>query len=375
MKKLIFRNIFKDISYVFVIVSLALTLIVWVIQAVNYLDIVSEDGHNFTVYFKFSLLSLPKIFNKLMLFVFFISVYFTLSKYEENNEILIFWSFGITKREFINNILKLSFFYFLISLILSVFVVPKTQDMARSYIRTSNIDYFPSLIKSNHFNDTVSDLTIFVDKKNIDGSIDNIFIKESFSVNRSKIITAKKGFLSKKRNDFYLILYNGKIINIDKKNTNIISFDKSEFNLSKFKTKTTTFPKIQETGTDKLINCINSFIKYNKGFEENLFRCTEDSITPVSQEIYKRIILPIYIIISGLIAGFLIIKSKNQNNFNKFKIFIFILGFLFIIFSEGSSNFVSFYDYNKTAIALTPIILNLILYLIFIFGSTRFKKL
>ena len=57
MKKLIFRNIFKDISYLFIIISLALTLIVWVIQAVNYLDIVSEDGHNFSVYFKFSLLS------------------------------------------------------------------------------------------------------------------------------------------------------------------------------------------------------------------------------------------------------------------------------------------------------------------------------
>ena len=75
MKKLIFRNIFKDISILFIIISLALTLIVWVIQAVNYLDIVSEDGHNFSVYFKFSLLSLPKIFNKLMLFVFF---YFSL---------------------------------------------------------------------------------------------------------------------------------------------------------------------------------------------------------------------------------------------------------------------------------------------------------
>ena len=199
MKKLIFRNIFKDISTLFIIISLALTLIVWVIQAVNYLDIVSEDGHNFAVYFKFSLLSLPKIFNKLMLFVFFISVYFTLSKYEENNEILIFWSFGITKKEFINKLIKLSFFYFLLSLILSIFVIPKTQDMARSYIRTSNIDYFPSLIKSNHFNDTVSDLTIFVDKKNNDGSIDNIFIKENFPGNSSKIITAKKGILSKKK--------------------------------------------------------------------------------------------------------------------------------------------------------------------------------
>ena len=72
MKKLIFRNIFKDITYFFLIASLSLTLIVWVIQAVNYLDIVSEDGHSFKVYFMYSLLSLPKIFSKLILFVFFI---------------------------------------------------------------------------------------------------------------------------------------------------------------------------------------------------------------------------------------------------------------------------------------------------------------
>ena len=43
---------------------ISLTLIVWVIQAVNYLDFVSEDGHSFKVYFMYSLLSLPKIFNK-----------------------------------------------------------------------------------------------------------------------------------------------------------------------------------------------------------------------------------------------------------------------------------------------------------------------
>ena len=165
MKKLIFRNLFKDITSFFIITSLSLTLIVWVIQAVNYLDIVSEDGHSFKIYFMYSLLSLPKIFNKLILFVFFISVFFTLSKYEENNEILIFWTYGIKKSEFINKIIKFSFLYFLISVLLGFFIVPKTQDLARSYIRDSNIEYFPSLIKTKHFNDTVSDLTIFVDEK------------------------------------------------------------------------------------------------------------------------------------------------------------------------------------------------------------------
>ena len=162
MKKLIFRNIFKDITYFFIITSLSLTLIVWVIQSVNYLDFVSEDGHGIKVYFMYSLLSLPKIFNRLILFVFFISVFFTISKYEENNEILIFWSYGIKKSEFVNKIIKFSFLFFIISIIFSALIVPKTQDLAKSYIRDSNIDYFPSLIKTQHFNDTANDLTIFV---------------------------------------------------------------------------------------------------------------------------------------------------------------------------------------------------------------------
>ena len=78
MKKLIFRNIFKDISTLFIIISLALTLIVWVIQAVNFLDFVTEDGHSFTVYFKYSLLTLPKIFTRLFPFAFLISMFFTI---------------------------------------------------------------------------------------------------------------------------------------------------------------------------------------------------------------------------------------------------------------------------------------------------------
>ena len=243
MKKLIFRNFFKDITYFFIITSLSLTLIVWVIQAVNYLDFVSEDGHSFSVYFMYSLLSLPKIFSKLILFVFFISVFITLSKYEENNEILIFWTFGIKKSEFLNKIVKFSLIFFLISVILSVFLVPKTQDIAKSFIRESNIDYFPSLIKTQHFNDAASDLTIFVEEKNQEGFIKNIFIKDNSSEN-SQIISAKSGMIAKKNELYYLILYNGNIVNLSKKNTNVIKFDKTEFNLSNYGTRSTIFPKI-----------------------------------------------------------------------------------------------------------------------------------
>jgi len=373
MKKLIFRNIFKDITTFFLITSLSLTLIVWVIQAVNYLDFVSEDGHSFKVYFMYSFLSLPKIFSKLFLFVFFISVFFTISKYEENNEILIFWNYGIKKTEFINKIIKFSFIYFLISVIFSFLIVPKTQDLARSYIRDSKIDYFPSLIKSQHFNDTVENLTIFVEEKIENGLIKNIFIKENYDGNRSKIINAKEGVLVKKNNFFYLVLLDGKIINIDSRNTNIIKFEKTEFNLSKFSTKTTVFPKIQETNSIKLIKCLNSFINNKEGFFEKLFVCDKSSVNAVLQEMYKRLIIPLYIIIVGFVASCLVIKSKNQFDSIKFKSIIFILGFIFIIFSEGSINILSFDNLNKSTILLIPFIGCIVGYLIFI--SSRKLKL
>tara|TARA_B100000809_G_scaffold255030_1_gene293030 strand:+ start:205 stop:1329 length:1125 start_codon:yes stop_codon:yes gene_type:complete len=374
MKKLIFRNIFKDITAFFIITSLSLTLIVWVIQAVNYLDFVSEDGHSFKVYFMYSLLSLPKIFSKLILFVFFISVFFTISKYEENNEILIFWNYGIKKSEFINKIIKFSFIYFLISIIFSFLIVPKTQDMARSYIRSSSIEYFPSLIKTQHFNDTVSNLTIFVEDKTADGLIKNIFIKENFNDNRSQIISAREGILAKRNDSFYLILFDGKIINIDIRNTNIIQFEKTEFNLSKFSTKSTVFPKIQETNSIKLIECLSSFINNKEGFFEKLFVCDESSVNAVLQEMYKRLIIPLYIIVVAFVASCLVIKSKNQYDSIKFKSIIFILGFVFVIFSEGSINILSFDNLNKSTILLIPFITCIVGYLIFI-SSRKLKFL
>ncbi len=374
MKKLIFRNIFKDITTFFIITSFSLTLIVWVIQAVNYLDFVSEDGHSFKVYFMYSLLSLPKIFSKLFLFIFFISVFFTISKYEENNEILIFWNYGIKKSEFINKIIKFSFIYFLISVILSFLIVPKTQDIARSYIRDSKIDYFPSLIKSQSFNDTVNNLTIFVEEKTSEGLIKNIFIKENILNNRSRIITAREGLLAKKNNSFYLVLFDGKIINLYVRNTNIIQFEKTEFNLSRFSSKSTVFPKIQETNSIKLLECLSSFINKKEGFFEKLFVCDDTSVNSVLQELYKRLILPLYIIVSGFIASCLIIKSRSHSSSVIFKSVIFILGFIFIIFSEGSINIVSFDNFNKSLIAFIPFIASIIGYLVFI-SSKKLKFL
>mgnify|MGYP000868784871 CR=1 FL=1 len=74
MKKLIFKKFAKDLTKFVLLASISVTLIVWVIQAVNFLDLVTEDGHGFKIYFLYTSLSLPKIFSKIIIFIFFIII-------------------------------------------------------------------------------------------------------------------------------------------------------------------------------------------------------------------------------------------------------------------------------------------------------------
>ena len=140
MKKVIFDKLFTDIV-VFLLCSITLTSIVWILQAVNFLDIVSEDGHGLLTYFSFTSLNIPKIFNKLILLSIFLSLFYIFSNYENRNQLIIFWINGINKTKFLNRIILFSIIFLLISLIISYFVVPYTQNKARSFIRASNLDF------------------------------------------------------------------------------------------------------------------------------------------------------------------------------------------------------------------------------------------
>ena len=92
MKKLIFRKINKDTLYLFLLLCLSLGLIVWTIQAANYLDYVTQDGHGLETYLLYSIYNFPKIIHRLIPLFFFITLFLILTNYETKNELLIFWT-------------------------------------------------------------------------------------------------------------------------------------------------------------------------------------------------------------------------------------------------------------------------------------------
>ena len=373
MKKLIFKKFSKDLIQFFLLVSLSISLIIWVIQAVNYLDFVTEDGHGFKIYFLYTLLSLPKIFSKILPFIYFLSIFIIVLKYENNNELIIFWTIGIKKIEFVNVLIKFSFFYLFLQLILTTLIVPKSLDQARSYIRSSNVDLYSSIIQEKKFIDTVKNLTIFVNEKSSNGELKNIFLKEQMDDDSYQIIYAKYGNITYKNNKNNLLLFDGKILNHSNNKTNVFKFSKTELNLSKFSTKTTTHPKIQEVTTLNIISCVMLLNNYkifliDKKFKKNhdAINCNKGNLKNTYQEIFKRMFLPFYLPVLSLIASLIIIKSKDDYRFSRYKFSLFIIGVFVIIVSELSMRYADESIVRNSWLASIPVILFISIYLYFI---------
>ena len=49
MKKILYRKLLKDCLVFFLITLFSTGIIIWVFQAVNFLDIIIEDGRNYLV--------------------------------------------------------------------------------------------------------------------------------------------------------------------------------------------------------------------------------------------------------------------------------------------------------------------------------------
>ena len=376
MKKILFKKILSDCLIFFTISLFFAALVIWIFQAVNHLDIMIEDGRDHLTYIKFTLLIFPKVIVKLLPFIFFLSFVYIITKYELDNELIIFWNFGVSKISVINFFFKFSLVLVIFQIFLTSIIVPATQDKARSYLRNSSIDLIENLIKPRTFNDAIKNLTIYSDKKNEDGYFTEIYIKSGSGINNFQITYAKKGKFINNAEKQIFDLYNGETISVINDKITNLKFKRSYLNLSDVKTNTTTYKKTQEVSTLNLFICYKNI--YNKNYIDlsknlKIENCRTDNINNILKEFHKRITIPLYIPALMLICLLVITKSKENSNYTLYRLKIFLIGLIVIILSELSIRFVETNIFNNLIIFLIPLIVIFYLYITFYF-KLNFKE-
>tara|TARA_B100000795_G_scaffold146721_1_gene109949 strand:+ start:177 stop:503 length:327 start_codon:yes stop_codon:yes gene_type:complete len=91
-------EIFKN----FIIILLTFTSIAWTVKAVNFLELMIEDGYSGTIYLKYTLLNIFTIITRFVPLSFLLSLIISITKFERQQELLILWTMGLNKIKIAN---------------------------------------------------------------------------------------------------------------------------------------------------------------------------------------------------------------------------------------------------------------------------------
>ena len=362
----IYHNYFFEIFKTFLTIIFVLSLVALTVRAVNFLELIVENGYSLKTYFIYSILNIFGIAPKFFPLAFLISVMIFIFKHKNNSEFVILWSAGVKKTVIVNLLLFSSLIVMVIYLAFSVYLTPLALNKSRQLLSETQFNSFLPTIRSQQFSDSFKGLTFFVEKK-INNEVENIFLYDTennlknFSSNNldvdSTIIVAKKGVVNKKS----LFLIKGQIISSKRSNSEneIIKFEQLNINLDSLSTTVIKAFKLQETQTHKLLSC---FIKKNS----SLKICNKETKKEIIPVLIRRLVLPGYIPILALICSFLLMKNKNifYNNF-----FIFSYSFILLIFIELILKYTGSNNFLKSFYIFMPVIMLTIFYPFLIYKS------
>ena len=365
LKNKIYKYLCSEIFKNFITILLTFSAIAWTVRAVNFLDLMIEDGYSAIIYLKYSLLSFSAIITRFVPLSLLLSLIISIAKFERQQELLILWTVGLNKMKIVNIFFLLGFLVALFQIILSLIINPFSLNKSRALLRETQATQMNSILKVNDFSDSFKGVTFYIDEKNSNGELINLFIKDvNGSLNtilneveksNNTTIFSEKGIVVGNK----LILFNGTIqtLNINRELKNI-DFKKTELSLVNFSTRTIKQPKIQETSSYILFQCL-----IDKNIDKDLLNCpASNNRKVVIEALSRRAGMPLYIPLISIIASFLLIyKKEKKNNFLK-KYIIFIFAFTILIFAEILLKFTGFSTINFMLYFLSPLILIVILY-------------
>tara|TARA_B100001093_G_scaffold520116_1_gene612830 strand:+ start:428 stop:1579 length:1152 start_codon:yes stop_codon:yes gene_type:complete len=368
----IYQNFIKEIIKTFFIILFGLSIIAWTVRAVNFLDLIVENGYSISTYFQYSFLNLFGILTKFIPLAFLISLLIFIIKQIQENEFIILWVSGVKKIKVVNLFLIVSILGVIFYLVFSTLLTPFALNKSRGLLSKDGFNSFLPTIRVQQFSDSFKGFTFIVEKK-IENEIKNVFMYDKSNVlkslttnqsdNNTTTIVAEEGLVQEKK----MILFNGSILtsNTESLENNIIKFQQLNIDLKNLQTDTITSPKLQETSTKDLAKCFLS------NAQNISFDCKENSKKEILTILNRRIVLPFYIPVIALLCSFLLIQNKKTGKkfINQYS--VFALSFLVLLYAELIIRYTGISKVVSIIFLITPFMLTLLAYLLLILKINR----
>jgi len=240
----------------FVLIISVLTVVIWITQSLQRIELIIENGRGIGLFLYLSILIIPSLLVILIPFALFGATLYTLYRMHSDSEIAIMFAAGISRARIALPILLVTCLGAAATLYIALDLSPRTYRLLKEKILEVRTDFASSVLRSGEFIKIIDGFTIYVDEVRPGNQFTGLLVNDYRNSLETRTYMAQRGVLKDNINGPVLILVDGNIQR--KSNTtstvDIIPFSETSISLAALQQKQNLQLELTERYIHELLN-------------------------------------------------------------------------------------------------------------------------
>jgi lipopolysaccharide export system permease protein len=276
--------IFRQLVTGTILVSVALTFIVWLTQSLQFLQFVINKGLDIGTWLQLTTLLLPWFVSVILPVASFFVVLFIYNKLTLDRELVVVQSAGVSQLGIATPALLSAATFMAIGYLLTLYVVPETFRSFKELQWSIRNDVSQILLREGAFNQLAKELTVYVRSRGQNGELHGILVHDTREAPKNVTLMAERGIIISNDNEPRILLANGSRQELKRGSgeLSILYFDSYSLDFGSLsRTTVDRFADNRERTTFELLN-----ISESDGF-------SSINVSRMRAEAHQRIVSPV----------------------------------------------------------------------------------
>lgn len=201
--------IFRQLVVGTVLVSVALTFIVWLTQSLQFLQFVINKGLDIGTWLQLTTLLLPWFVSVILPVASFFVILFIYNKLTLDRELVVVQSAGVSRFGLATPALLSATVFTIVGYCLTLFVVPETYRLFKELQWSIRSDVSQILLREGAFNQLADELTVYVRARGQNGELRGILVHDTREAPKNVTLMAERGIIISSGSEPRILLTNG----------------------------------------------------------------------------------------------------------------------------------------------------------------------
>ncbi len=234
MLKSLDKYILRQFLTPFILILTVLTLVIWMTQTLQRLELLVDNGQNLGYFLYLSILVIPSLLVVLIPFSMFGACIYALYRMHVDSEIAVMFATGISRTRVALPILIVTFFGALATLYIALDLSPRTYRTLKQNVINIRSDVASSVLRSGEFIKIIDGFTIYVQEVNSNNQFTGLLVNDYRNPEQPRTYLAQRGVLRNSDNGPVLILAGGNFQRLRKSTGEVqyLPFEETRINIA-----------------------------------------------------------------------------------------------------------------------------------------------